>query len=639
MRKHLGGDLCAVFGQAADDRGSRPVSRRGVGKRTRWDPFARAPSGSSKFLHSRVPNPRRCPSASASILSSWFLWSMLQRSGPVVLGVLLVLVATSVPHSVVSDPAPAALESPAPAERSDSTRLGVVWTPSSVPDSAVSELTRIADVGATAVRVTRLPPAAAAARADSLGLHLYVDLPVGYVPAAQLHDTLAAAAPALERLRKLARRHPSITHVGLARGTDTTVPSACEPLRDWTRRVRDGDISLRTYYVTPFAAAADPCADAVDQVLLDLRGHPAPVDRWKQWRSETPSVGLGAVGTWVRPTAGTGLRVPQSPERQARYLEAVFSQLLDSTGTSPPAVFVARWRDRASPRLASRRYGVHDATGAPRPAARVVRGVYTGVQRAFAFPSGPKPPGGPYGLVLFGWGLFALLGGLYAQNVFVRQTVIRYFTAPGFYRDALRDGHDLHPGANGLLQVIVAGALGTVGACAARLAASQPGTAHVLAALPSEVQPILAAGIEHPRTAGIIVGGGALALLLFWMGALVLVARRWARFSLAQGLVLVVWPCWPALVALPMALAAGPDSPLTPSLFLALLLGGGGFTLVYVTGRVLYDYWAVTDLPGWMLIPLSVLSPLVLTTAILLILALRYDVSFMYLWHLVTLTP
>lgn len=559
---------------------------------------------------------------------------MPQRSGPVVLGVLLVLVTTAALHSVVLDPNPAVSESSVPAERSDSTRLGVVWTPSSDPESAVSELTRIADLGATAVRLTQPPTDTVATRADSLGLHLYVDLPVGYVAATQLQDTLAAAAPTLTRLRALARRHASITHVGLAHGVDTTVPSACEPLRDWTRRVRDGDISLRTYYVTPFTAATDRCADAVDRVLLDLRGHPAPVGRWQQWRSETPNVGLGAMGTWVRPTARTGLRVSHSPERQARYLEEAFSQLLDSTRTSPPVVFVSRWGDRASPRLASRRYGLHDATGAPRPAARVIRGVYACTQRAFAFPAGTEPPGS-YGLVLVGWGLVALLGGLYARDVFVRETVGRYFMAPGFYRDALRDGHDLHPGANGLLLVLAAGALGTVGTCAARLAASQPGTAHVLAVLPSDLQPMLAGGLDQPIAAGVVMGGCALVLLLFWIGALVLVARRRAWFSFAQGLVLVVWPCWPVLGAVPLALATGPEAPVSPFGFAVLMGAGGGLALVSMTLRVLYDYWVVTDLSGPTVCLMGLLSPLALVSGTALALVEGYDIPVRLLWHLI----
>jgi hypothetical protein len=521
---------------------------------------------------------------------------------------------------------------------SDTTALGVVWTPPSPPDSARRELSRIAEVGATAVRLTRLPSDPVAAHADTLGLRLYVDLPVAHVPAPQLQDSLSQASSALKRLFALTQRHSSITHVGLARSADTTVPAACEVLARWTERIHASEASLRTYYVTPFTAAADQCADAVDSPLLDLHGHPTPVERWRQWRSNTTAVDLGAVGTWVRPAATSGLQAPHSPERQARYLERALSRLLDSTRMSPPVVFVSHWRDQAAPVLPTRRYGLHAADGTPRPAARVVQGIYTGTQRVFAFPSGPEPASGPHGILLLGWGLFALLGILYARSLFVRQTVARYFTAPGFYRDALREGRDLHPGANALLLGTVAAALGGTGVCTARMAAAQPSTDRVLAALPRTVQVVLAGGVEHPITAGIVVGGVALGLLGLWMGALVLAAQWWTRFSLAQGLVLVTWPCWPILLVLPLALAAGPGAPVSPSLFGLLLLGGGGLALVYVTGRVLFDYWTITDLPGWTLLFLSALSPLAFLGATVLILTARYDLSFAFLWHLATLT-
>jgi len=520
----------------------------------------------------------------------------------------------------------------------DTTALGVVWTPSSDPGTAVTELNRIDRLGATAVRLTRLPTDTVAVRADTLGLDLYVDLPVKYVPASQLQASLEGVASVLERLRTLAGQHPSITHVGLAHTADTTVPAACEILRRWTDRVHDGAGSLQTYYITPFAAVADRCADAVDRPLLDLRGHPAPVSHWQQWRAQTNSAGIGALGTWVRPGAASGLRVPHSPEWQARSLERPLGRLIDSTQTSPPVLFVSRWQDASSPLLASRRYGLLDADGVPRPAARVVRGIYTGTQRVFAFPSGTPPAADSYGLLLLGWGLFALLGGLYAQSLFIRETVTRYFTAPGFYRDALRDGHDLHPGANVLLLGIVVGTLGATSVRVARLAAQLPGTERVLAVFPSPLRTMGAGGVEHPVMAGVVIGGLALGALGLWMGALVLAARWESRFSFAQGLVLVTWPCWPALLALPLALAAGPDAPVSPALFALLLLGGGSIACLYVTGRVLYDYWTVTDLSGSTVLLLSLLSPAALVGALVLLLTTWYDVSVPFLWHLATLT-
>jgi len=567
---------------------------------------------------------------------------MLHRLGLMAFGVLLAVGIGASLHSAganspVPTPAAPAL-SPVLSERSDSTRLGVVWTPPAAPDSAVLELGRIAALGATAVRVSRLPADAVAARADSLGLRLYVDLPTAYASPAQLRSPRAETAPTLERLRVLARRHASITHVGLAHGADTTVPAVCTSLRRWADRAGKEDAPLRTYYVTPFTAAADRCAETVDQVLLDLRGHPAPVERWQRWQSKHPNTGLGAMGTWVRPAAGTGLRVPHSPERQARYLETAFSKLLAPTRPSPPAAFVARWQDRPESRLSSRRYGLHDATGSPRPATRVVQGVYTGAQRTFAFPTGTEPPPSPHGPVLVGWGLVALLGGLYAQNVFVRQTVARYFTAPEFYRDALREGHDLHPGANGLLLLLVAGALGTMGIHAARLVASWPGTTHVLAALPPDLQLVLAGAVERPVAAGLVTGGLVLTVLLIWTGALVLVARQRAGFSFAQGLVLVVWPCWPVLVAVPFVLATGPETPVSPSWFARLVGGGGGLALVSVTLRVLYDYWVATDLSGPTVCLMGLLSPLALAGGIAVGLIKEYEIPVRLLWHLITST-
>ncbi len=523
---------------------------------------------------------------------------------------------------------------------SDAPDLGVVWTPSTAPDSALAALNRIAATGATAVRLTHLPADAAAAaiatRADSLGLRLYVDLAVGAGSALRPDEARPQADASLDRLRSLANRHASITHVGLARGASTTGARRCDRLRRWTERIHDASASLHTYYVTPFAPAADRCADAVDQPLVDLRSHPNPLDRWERWQTQTDSVGIGALGTWVDPDAASGLRVPHSADRQARYLETALSRLLDSTRAAPPVVFVARWQDEDASLLPSRRYGLHDTAGTPRPAATVVRGLYSGTQRTFAFPDGSAPPG-TYGLVLVGWGLVAVLGLLYARGLFVRETAVRYFTTPGFYRDALRDGREVSFGANSLLLGLVGGSLGVTAARMAQLAAAQPETERVLAALPQVVGTALGPGLEHPTLAGVAVGGGTLVLLLLWTGAGVTMARLGTRFSMAQGLMLVTWPCWPVLLAPPIALATGPGAPLSPSLFALVLLGGGTLVLLSVTLRVLFDYWRVTDAPAWTLLPFVALSPLVLVGASLLV-AARYGVSLSVLWRLAVYT-
>ncbi len=181
---------------------------------------------------------------------------------------------------------------------SDAPDLGVVWTPSTAPDSALAALDRIAATGATAVRLTHLPAdttaTTIATRADSLGLRLYVDLPMADGSAPRPDEARPQADASLDQLRSLANRHASITHVGLARGASTTGSRRCDRLRRWTERIHDASASLHTYYVTPFVPSADRCADAVDQPLLDLRGHPRPTDRWRAWRTRTDSVGIGA---------------------------------------------------------------------------------------------------------------------------------------------------------------------------------------------------------------------------------------------------------------------------------------------------------------------------------------------------------
>jgi len=522
---------------------------------------------------------------------------------------------------------------------SDAPALGVVWAPPDAPGPALQTLDRIHALGATAVRLTTLPRADTVfARADSLGLTLFIDLPVSYVSAGALQDSLADASPVLDRIRRLARRHHSVQHVGLARYADTTVPAACSTLSTWTSRLHRASTPLRTYYVTPFPATADRCRESVDRPLLDGRALPNPATAWATWSTDTTDVGLGALGTWTRPGADSGLRMPHSPERQARTLERSLSRLLDSLQTPPPALFVYRWQDHATSPLSDRRYGLHDASGTRRPAANVVEGFYTGNQRVFAFPRGTAPPSAPHGLLLLGWGLIALIAGAYAQSPFVRQTAARYFAAHGFYRDAVQKGREVSLPMNGGFLFLAATAIGLMATVLAHLAAAQPVAEHVVAALPAPVGPSLAVGITQPALAGIVAGGLTLFLLGGWTIALVLAARSHTSFSMSQGLMLVVWPCWPVLLGVVVALLAVTQPPTSPAVLGLLLLGGGLVTTVLVTIRVLRDYGAVSTVPASLLVPLVLTSPLVLLMLACLLFIVQYDVPVSLLWHLLTRT-
>ncbi len=209
---------------------------------------------------------------------------------------------------------------------------GVVWEAPPEYVQAARELRRIRAAGVDAVRTTVLRDERLLALADSLGLALYQDLPVAYLPAPALYDTLDAAARMLEAALERARGHPSARHFGLTSYSDTSTPAACayvEALADRVRR--HGPPGSRAYYLTPFARA-DPCAGAVDLVLLDALNRARPEALLDRWRAAHPDasarVGLGALGTWIDPQAARGRRVPHSAEAQARYLETHLSTLL-----------------------------------------------------------------------------------------------------------------------------------------------------------------------------------------------------------------------------------------------------------------------------------------------------------------------
>ncbi len=513
---------------------------------------------------------------------------------------------------------------------------GVVWTPPRSPTAAQQVLRRMAATGATAVRLTRPVTASSVlALADTLGLALYVDLPVAYLSASALNDTLSFARRQLDSVLAQARRHTSIRAVGLARGADTTMPSACAYFDALTQHVRTRS-DLPTYYVTPFRPSADACTDAVDLVLADLVGTSDPQARWNQWRQVHEAVGIGAVGRGTRAGAGRGLRVPASPERQARYLERHLPPLLE--GDRQPPLFVYRWKDR--PVVSTvRRYGLHRADAASRPAARVVEGIFTGRQRTFAFPQGTAPAAGAPWLVMIGWVLVAGLGVLYAQYGQVRRTLSRYFVSHGFYRDGIQGGRDLAPEASIVLLVTALCALGMGAMVAVRAFGTDPAVHHVLAVLPDGPRQVVARWIEAPVTYGVEVGVGAGVLLGAWGTGLSLAARPWSGLSAPQVLMLLAWPHWPALLGLVVALALAAQNPATNGLRIAGGWVGGGLLLsAWIMVRVLRDYVAVADVPRSVAGALALVSPpavVVLATASLVT---YYDVPVRFLYRLLVLT-
>ena len=512
---------------------------------------------------------------------------------------------------------------------------GVVWTPPRNPRTGLATLNRMARFGVTAVRVTRpVIDAALLARADSLGLSLYMDLPdeEGRLSGSALRDTIAA-------IQAASARHRSIRAVGLAPrvpGTDS-VCEALEVLADQVGEAEDAP-SLRGYYVTALRPGADPCADTGDvSLLVDVRHARDPVERWSDWLQATGgSVGIGALGAWMRPDAGRGLRTPHSPEWQARRLETQLGHLFDAD--PPPAVFVCRWHDASSsgePGLPARAYGLTGPDGSVRPAGRVVRGFYTGRQQAFAFPRGPDSAEGGSGLVVLGWIVLAGIAFVFAQEPLARRTAARYFSAHGFYRDAVREGRETLPRIQPILLLCVAVAVGTTVAAVVRGVDGLPETGAVLHVLPEQAAAALDLALAHPSWVGAGIGALGLVVLIGWSLLLVLAAREWERLRIDQALMLVSWPCWPAIPLMVAGLVAVAQPAGEATGILAIVCAAAVAVSGTIVVRVLRDFVSVTGVPDGIAGVLALLSPPSLTVAAVLLVGWRAGISLSTLWHLI----
>jgi hypothetical protein len=483
--------------------------------------------------------------------------------------------------------------------------------------------------GMTAARLTRPLPEAALPTADTLGLRLFVDLPAAYVTARMARGQQTRLIDAARALARLAKTHASLHAVGLVQNADTRDAEMCDLIDRWTGALRQHNASLQTYYVTAFPPDVDACATVPSRVLVDLRGSDAPLERWARWRQASAGAGVGAVGTWTAPDAAPGLHVPHSPERQARTLETLLPPLL----AEAPVVFVSRWRD--APPEGPRRYGLHDASGRPRPALAVVQGLYTGAQTVFALPTGRSPEPPTTRVVLLGWGLIGMLLLLYARRPGAQRAAYRYVRAHPFYRDVLREGRDVLPVFSLALLVHALSTLGLVVYAVGRELAKMERITLLMESLPPGVREIVMAWLSVPAFAGVATAailGGASAL---WMLTLTGVAQRYGRFTLRQALMLVAWPCWTAVPGLVVVLVLPSVAPVEITAF--VLLAATALALCSTLGRVLRDYASVTAVPWPVAAALALPSPLVLLLLSGIGLALAASLSvrllFALLWY------
>lgn len=524
---------------------------------------------------------------------------------------------------------------------------GVVWQQPDDLREAISDLYEMRRVGVQAVRTDVIADERLLTVADGLGMQIFQEIPVENLTVLELQDTVAFAMRTLDQALARARQHPSARHFGLARMSDTSDPAACAYLEQLTQRVRQqGPERARTYYVTPFIKA-DACTGAVDLVLLNTLDAEDPsallAGFVEQDSVRVGRTGIGALGTWVDDGAGPGVRIPHSPQSQARYLENNLNRLFDRRApVQPYAVFVYRWSDPVGSDatgvgLTPVAYGLHGESTS-RPALDVVRGIYTGSQLVFAFDQGGEPSGSWPWITLLGWSGIAVLGVFYAASPRLRFMIPRYFVAHGFYRDAVREGRDVLLGPSVALLATEALATGVLWSAVINAYAGEYAFQMLLRWTADPVRGLLMSAQSYPWVAVLIFAAVFVACALLWSIILVLLSRRRYALSSSQTMMLVVWSGWPLLLLLPAAMvvpALDADMAKTVSL---TLLAIWGVVLLCAVVRTVYDFHDVTKVPVYFTLAAWLLNPYVL-----LVLALAVSVLFnvpeaAFLYHLLTRT-
>lgn len=500
--------------------------------------------------------------------------------------------------------------------------LGVVWTPPADEDEAAAELLRMRAAGIQGVRTDLITSERLLETADTLGLRLFQELPLAFATTRTLTAALEPAGAQLRSALARAAAHPSARDFGLARHPDTGSPGACSYFEQLARLADEQPFPVRTYYVTRLIEA-DRCGSAVDYVLLDLRGETRPAQWLLRYRRAHPGtpVGVAALGTWVDLQAPPGLRVPHSAEAQARHLELALSDVLDDTTTAARALFVDRWQDvlAATPSAAYtldyprlRPFGLHTIEGEPRPAFNVVKGFYTGQQRAFAFPSGePQSDRRPW-LILLGWGMVVLLGTSYALSPRFRHMVPRYFVGHNFYQDAVREGRDQLLVPSVVLLLALGTATGLLAYITLETTRSELAFAALFSWLTPQLRELIVLPLSEPWTLIALVGSLDALLVVVWAAVLTAISQRRHALTPGQALILALWPRWPHLVVLAaaMAIPSLPEAAALPAVGVLILY----WLLVGLTAliRTAFDFMAVTRVPFYLAAAGALANPAVL---------------------------
>lgn len=514
---------------------------------------------------------------------------------------------------------------------------GIVWSPPAHFADLRADLEAIAQHGVRAVRSPLILDPKVHIVADFFGLTFFQELDARFLPAARLVERRVEMASALDSAITAASGIEGPQRFGLGYWIDTSDPRACEVLEALSDRVHQSLPGAQTYYVSAFIES-DLCSGAVDFVMLDAEGETSVDPLLNRWRmhGETP-VGISNLGFRVRGSADAGYRSRFSPQHQARMLERLLTELLADRNLR--AVFVDRWRigPDVSPRVAADvgDFGIIAPDGRPRPAAEVVKGLYTGNQRVFAFDAGERSGNDFSWINLISFLSVMLFGLTYYGSISLRSLVRRYFLSHSIYLEKIGDGREPTVGTSMFLLLCLSLAAAVVGVT---VLTDMSGTRlwyPILDWLPAWLSDPLQIGVAR---SGLLVPVfaalfGLVALL--WAAILSISTRGTKHLRFGQTLLIAVMPRWPvALIGL-LALVILNWRIDAPGFVLIAVVGVWSAVVMIYTGRMLSDFLRLLGIRALWTVPVLLLGLFVLAAAVwLIVVSNDLQPELGYLWNI-----
>ncbi len=440
--------------------------------------------------------------------------------------------------------------------------MGPVWTPPADADSARASLERVRRLGFTVVRVAPGVSRELRAWAAQLGVRFYVDLPLNYLTATQLADTLGYVTRMADSLRS-SGADSTLAGVGLGTNHATRSEQACTALAQAAQAVRQRLPNAAVYYQTAFVD--DACSPDAGLPLLDLRDSDDSQARWADWKVLHPNrPGALLLGRAVY-QGERGLRADHSPERAARLLETALTALAADT-TQPRFALLDRWAT-----LSEHPYGLLTADGFDSDPLMAAADAAQGIPSSPALAAGEARANRRADwLRVGGWAVVLMIGLAFSSMLRMRQLTERFFTASGFFREDVRGARD------GLrLQTIVLATLmlacGAVAVTQLLLVLNESPASGYIRHLIGGAVP-LGAVTAWLLPLG-LVGAGWIVLLIIGT-AFTLLSRGRHSFTIGQALMIQAWPRWPVVLLLIAALAV-PSLP-------AAYAGGAALALLII---------------------------------------------------------